>query len=389
VSAARAAGERIPVLTFLSNFLIGGTERQVLNLISNHDRSRFDVHLACFRRQGPLLRELDARRVSLSEYPIATLASARALAQQLRLAREMRRNRIRVVHAFGYYPIVFAVPAARLAGVPLVVASVRDTGDHLSGSQRRLQRWACAGSHHVLVNAQAVRDALAAQGYAARRISVIPNGIDMARFQPRAEADDPIVAVFSRLNPLKGIEYFLEAAARLLPRFPRARFWIVGDSVAPGYRARLAAQALGLGLRERVAFLGFRDDVPALLRQVSVSVLPSLSEGLSNVVLEAMAAGVPVVATAVGGTPELIRDGETGLLVPARDSRALERAVGSLLEDHARASALGAAARLEAGRRFSLQAMVRETERLYEDLLQTRFEPVAARWSVPLGRPAR
>ena len=115
--------ERVPVLTFLSNFLIGGTERQVLNLIEHHDRERFDVHLACFRREGPLLRELDPRRAALSEYRIATLKSPRTLWQQLRLSRYLRRHRIRIVHAFGYYANVFAVPAARLAGVDLVLAS--------------------------------------------------------------------------------------------------------------------------------------------------------------------------------------------------------------------------------------------------------------------------
>jgi len=292
------------------------------------------------------------------------------------------------VHAFGYYASVFAVPAARLAGVELVLASIRDTGDHLTPFQRRLQRWACAGCDHVLVHAHAVLLALAEQGYDERRISVIPNGIDLARFPPRAPADDPIVAVFSRLNRLKGIEYFLDAAARLLARFPHARFWIVGDSITPAYREELAARAEALSLRERTAFLGFRDDVPALLRQVSVSVLPSLSEGLSNVVLEAMAAGVPVVATAVGGTPELIRHGETGLLVPPRDAAALSAAIGSLLEDPARANALGAAARREAAQRFSLQAMVRETERLYERLLQERAAPALPKWPLPLGKSA-
>jgi glycosyltransferase involved in cell wall biosynthesis len=191
--------------------------------------------------------------------------------------------------------------------------------------------------------------------------------------------------VFSRLNPLKGIEYFIDAAAQLLLRFPHARFWIVGDSVTPEYRDELQARVDALGLRERVAFLGFRSDVPALLRQVAVSVLPSLSEGLSNVVLEAMAAGVPVVATAVGGTPELITHGETGLLVPPRDAHALAGAVASLLADPARAQALGAAARRTVAARFSLQAMVRETERLYEQLLQRRPASAPVKWPQPLS----
>lgn len=375
------AAERIPILTFLTNFLIGGTERQVVNLVKNHDRERFDVHLACFRLKGPLLREMDAAGVALAEYPITTLPSLRTLWQQLRLARYVRKCRVRVVHSFGFYANVFTIPAARIAGADVIVASIRDTGDHLTRVQKTLQKWICRAADHVLVNATAVRDVLVAQGYDAAHISVIPNGIDMARFQDctRARAlrvelglpqDAPVVAVFSRLNRLKGIEYFLEAAAALIQRFPAVRFLIVGDSISQTYRDELEARAAALGLGGRVTFTGFRSDVPELLSEVCVSVLPSLSEGLSNVVLEAMAAGVPIVATRVGGTPEMVEDGVTGVLVPVRDSGALAHAIAELLADPARRSAMGAAAQREVKERFSLQATVKSTELLYERLLQ-------------------
>jgi glycosyltransferase involved in cell wall biosynthesis len=379
--------ERVPVLTFLSNFLIGGTERQVVNLVQNHDRARFEVHLACFRRTGPLLEELDGAEVALSEYPIRTLPSPRTLWQQGRLAGYVRARGIRVVHAFGFYASVFAVPAARLGGAAAVVASIRDTGDHLSSLQKAMQRWACRAADHVLVNAEAVRSVLVAQGYDPSRISVIRNGIDVSRFQASAgpapppvpdwPAAAPVVAVFSRLNRLKGIEYFLEAAAVLTRRFEEARFLIVGDSVSQAYRDELEGRAAALGLGRRLVFTGFRSDVRELLSRVRVSVLPSLSEGLSNVVLEAMAAGVPVVATDVGGTPEMVEDGVSGLLVPPRDAAALAEAIGSLLADPARGRALGRAGQARATERFSLQASVRATEQLYERLLARRTVPVA------------
>lgn len=383
MSEAEKPGAPLPVLTFLSNFLIGGTERQVVNLVQNHDRGRFEVHLGCFRRDGPLFQEVDNSDVALSAYPITTLPSLQTLFQQARLARYLRANRIRVVHSFGFYANVFAIPAARLAGVDVVVASIRDTGDHLTGTQKVLQRWVCRAADHVLVNAQAVQDVLVRQGYDKTRITIIRNGIDVARFNNlrasgsvRAtfglKATAPLVAVFARLNRLKGLEFFLEAAALLKGRFEEVMFLIVGDSISMSYRDELEKKAQALGLGERVVFAGFRSDVPELLAEVSVSVLPSLAEGLSNVVLEAMAAGVPVVATAVGGTSELIEDGVSGVLVPPRDAPALAQAIGALLADPQRRALIGAAGRKRAREQFSLQASVDQTERLYERLLSAR-----------------
>lgn len=390
MTARVAALERVPVLTFLTNFLIGGTERQVVNLVHNHDRQRFDVHLACFHRRGPLLDEIDPGRLTVTAYSITTLPSLRTLWQQARLARYVRKHRVRIVHSFGFYANVFAIPAARLGGADVVVASIRDTGDHLWWLQRLLQRLVCRAADHVLVNAVAVKTLLVRQGYDASRISVVRNGIDISRFRAPGATTGlrrelglpdgaPVVAVVSRLNRLKGIEYFLEAAALLATRFPEALFLIVGDSISQAYRNELQARARELGLGERISFTGFRSDVPDLLCEAAVSVLPSLSEGLSNVVLETMAAGVPVVATSVGGTPEMVEDGVTGLLVPPRDARALAEAIGSLLADPARGRAIGRAGRQRVAERFSLQAMVSGTEQLYERLLREAQERVAAR----------
>ena len=231
------------------------------------------------------------------------------------------------------------------------------------------------------MNATAVRNVLQAQGYDPSRISVIHNGIDVTRFQSAGTRDgalraelgfdplDRVVAVFARLNRLKGIEYFLEAAAQLARRHAGLKFLIVGDSISEEYRKELEAVAARLGLTDRVVFAGFRRDIPALLAEVTVSVLPSLSEGLSNVVLEGMAAGVPVVATSVGGTAEMIDDGRTGLLVPPADASAIARAVGTLLDDPALAARIGAAAKESVTAKFSLDAAVRETERIYERLM--------------------
>jgi glycosyltransferase involved in cell wall biosynthesis len=182
----------------------------------------------------------------------------------------------------------------------------------------------------------------------------------------------PLVTVVSRLVDLKGLDSFLAAAARLALRYPSARFLIAGEPAHDdsGYGVSLARLAARLGIGDRVIFAGLRADVPALLAASTVAVMPSLNEALSNVLLESMAAGVPTVATRVGGTPEAVVDGVTGLLVPPGDAPALAAAVGRVLESPTLAHRLGRAAREVVEQRFTLRRMVDDTERLYTSLLE-------------------
>jgi len=235
----------------------------------------------------------------------------------------------------------------------------------------------------ILVNADAVREWLIAGGYNAKYIHVIRNGISAVqatwentgsgiRRELKIPSDAPLIAMVSRLNRLKGVEYFLEAAALLAARFPQARFLVVGDA-PPGdttYREELESQAARLGLSHRLHFTGFRLDVPQILTDVSISVLPSLSEGLSNVLLESMTAGVPVVATKVGGNPEVVEDGATGLLVPPGDSDALVQAIRKLVEEPELAGRYGQAGKQRIAERFHLGRMVQQTEQHYLELLK-------------------
>jgi len=374
---------RIKLLAFTWVFAIGGTERHLMQLMQGLDNSRFELQFACFKRWGQFLPEVDARGVPISEYPVRRLYGARTLAQQLRFARDLRRRGVQIVHTYGFYPNVFAIAAARLARSPVVVASIRDTGYSLTARQRRVQRLACRLAHHVLVNAEAVKRWLVEDGYDGGKISVIRNGLDPSSFvgaggaSLRTElslpAGAPLVAMVSRLNRLKGVDDFLQAAARTADRFEDVRFLIVGDNGTPDgsdYRRELERRVAQLGLERRVVFTGFRLDVPRLLSEVAISVLPSLSEGLPNTILEAMAAGVPVVATRVGGTAELVEDGVTGLLVPPGDPAALAKAIEQLLAEPQQARRFGRAGRQRVIEEFSLERMVRQTEDLYLKLLE-------------------
>jgi glycosyltransferase involved in cell wall biosynthesis len=383
----------VKLLNFISFFAIGGTERQAVTLTLGLDSARFEPHVACFRRYGDLLETIESSGIPLEEYPIDCLYNYNTLRQQLKLARYIRRHGIQIVHTYGFYANVFAVPAARLAGVPAVVASIRDMGDMYRPMQNRVQKWISPLADCVLANAEAVRQRLIAEGYRPEKIAVIPNGIAVSRFQNgrgdatlrhefRLAPHAPLVAVLCRLNQLKGVEYFLEAAAMVAWDFPRAHFLIVGDDPCNQdgpYKKQLQNHAARLGLGRRVTFTGLRRDVPAVLSEITVSVLPSLSEGLSNVLLESMAAGVPVVATRVGGNGEAVEEGVTGFLTPPRDPAALAHAICRLLGDPELAERFGRAGQQRIAERFSLEHIVGETARLYLHLLHHGRRTAAGR----------
>jgi glycosyltransferase involved in cell wall biosynthesis len=251
--------------------------------------------------------------------------------------------------------------------------------------QKRVQRYACQFADCILVNADAVKDWLIADGYEGSKISVIRNGVDLARFDnPPAPVElrrqlgvpdeTPLVGVISRLTRLKGLEHFLEAAAIVRSRMPGVRFLVVGETspMDRHYLEELQRYAARCGVADDVIFTGLRTDVPAVLASLTVSVMPSLNEALSNVVLESMAAGTPTVATRVGGTPEAVLDGVTGVLVPPADSAALADAITHLVKQPQLAVHLGREARARIADQFSVRRMVHATEDLYTELLERK-----------------
>jgi glycosyltransferase involved in cell wall biosynthesis len=277
----------------------------------------------------------------------------------------------------------------------VIIASIRDQGAQSTPRQLFAQRQVCRLADCVLVNADSIRRWLIADGYNPSTIRVIPNGIDTARFTdaaPRSTvradfgipADAPIVAMLSRLTPNKGVDDMIDAAALLCHQRSDVRVVIVG--AGPGshqpaaqddpFVAGVKQRVRDLGLGDRIIFTGYRGDIPSLLREVQVSVLPSLIEGLSNSVLESMAAGCAVVSTNVGGVGEAVVNGESGVLVPPSDVRSLAAAVRHLLEYPDEAKRMGRRARQTILDRYSIDRMVSATERLYTDLLARK----AARW---------
>jgi glycosyltransferase involved in cell wall biosynthesis len=379
--------DRIRLMKFVAIFAIGGTERQVVNIGKGLDRSRFDLRFATLNKVGELLAECEAHSWLVDEYKTRRLYGLAAMKQQIAFARSLRRERTQILHTYGFYPNVFAVPAARLAGVPVIIGSIRDIGDTYTFWQHEVQKHCLRLADHIVVNAEAIKRDLVQRGYDEDRLSVIPNGIDCERFRLAGNGEAvrrewnippgvPVVGVLARLLRIKGQEVFLHAAALIASNNPRVRFVLVGDNnIDHQYKAQLKRLAGRLGLADRVLFTGFRTDVPDLLAALSVVVSPSLGlEGLSNSLLESMAAGVSVVATRVGGTPEIVEDGENGLLVPPGDPEALAAAVSRLLQDKATAIRLRESARRRVFSRYSLEQAVASTQRLYDELLDRARE---------------
>jgi L-malate glycosyltransferase len=380
--SAEWAGDRIRVMKFVSIFAIGGTERQVVNIGKGLDRSRFDLRFATLNKVGELLAEPEAQTWSIDEYKVRRLYGLATMKQQIAFARSLRKEKTHVVHTYGFYPNVFAVPAARLAGVPVIIGSIRDIGDTWTYWQHKVQKHCLRLADHIVVNAEAIKRDLLQRGYDAAHLTVIPNGIDCERFRVPGNGEKvrrewnippgvPVVGVLARLLRIKGQDVFLRAAALMAAKKPEVRFVIVGgNNVDREYEDELKRLTAQLGLEGRVVFTGFRTDVPDLLAALSVVVSPSLGlEGLSNSLLESMAAGLPVVATRVGGTPEIVEDGVTGLLVTPGDAEALAGAISKLLVDTTTAKRLGQSARRRVFTRYSLERAVASTERLYGELL--------------------
>ena len=388
-SASDSTREPIRLLKFLAFLAIGGSERQVFNIRAGLDPSRFDLHLGCF---GCLNEQIavDLSGTPLEVYKIQNLYGLRAMKECLRLSSYLKRHHIDIVHAYNFYANVFALPAARLARAPVVLASIRDTGENLTARQRAVNKIFCRMADRVVVNAEAIKRTLVAEGYRPERITVIPNGIvcpPLRSDQDRLlhgefglSTNDALIGVVSRIARGQGLEYLLEAVPAVIARIPQAKFLIIGDnSFNPDYREELKRQTIKLGLQDRVIFTGFRLDVPNILSSLAVSVLPSLNEGLSNSLLESMAAAVPVVATNVGGNPEVVVDGETGLLVPPRNPAALAEAICRVLRTPGLRNTLGQAGRRRVLEHFSNERMIRNVERLYGDLLDAkRRRPAAA-----------
>jgi glycosyltransferase involved in cell wall biosynthesis/peptidoglycan/xylan/chitin deacetylase (PgdA/CDA1 family) len=361
----------IPIAIFVDRYIAGGTQQQMIELLKRIDRTRFRVHPVCFHDDGPWTSRVSELGDPIARFPIHGFGRAATARQLAAFSRWCRDNRIAVMHTWDLYSNIFGLAGAAMARVPVRIGSRRGLGG--PAGPRRLQRAAYRAATRMVANSQAAAAQLRAEGVPDTKIVVIPNGIDLSRFAQHTYAPHPKrIAMVACLREEKRIDVLIAAAPRILERHPDAEFVIVGDGRC---RAELEALARSTGVFERFQFLGHRDDVPVVLADADVFVLPSESEASPNVIIEAMAAGLPVVASRVGGIPELVGEGFTGRLVPAADRHALADALLDLLDHPERAAAFGRAARRRIEEAYSFDRMVAQFEELYESQLHASPAP--------------
>jgi glycosyltransferase involved in cell wall biosynthesis len=380
VSVPPAAARK--VLVFQNRFLIGGQERQTVLHLRTLDRARWTPVVACLHLEGEHLEDLEAIGVVPESLDVRKIVRPQTAWRVMQLAGRIRREAIALVHAQDFYTNVLGTLAARLAGVPSIVTRV-DLRHNLGPAKRAALTAVSRAATRVLVNAQCIRDQCIAEGVHADRVAVVRNGVDLAAFdalaarplaEPVPDQRPAVVNVANMHHPVKGQEDLLVALREVARRVP-VQLVLVGDGVR---RPSLERLARDLGITAHVRFLGHRLDVPALLARAAVSVSSSHAEGISNAVLEGMASRLPVVATAVGGNPELVRDGATGYLVPPGAPAALAGRILDVLGDPAAARRMGEAGRAAVEREFSVEQMALSYDALYRSCLEATRPPLVA-----------
>lgn len=354
----------------------GGAERVISNLASSLDPERYRAIL-CLFHPGWIQERSESRGVRTYIIPTHGMTDWR---WARRFKRLLRQEQVDLIHAHEFDANVQGTFVAAMTRIPLV-ATVHGKNYFWKKLRRRLAyRWVSRLANMVAVSENLKQFIVETIGVSPDRIKVLYNGVDALPPCECADVDevrkeldlpenDQIVGVVGNLYPVKGHQYLIAGIPAILENCPNTSFVFAGRGQL---ETELKEQVQRLGLDKRVHFLGLRQDIPRILALLDVFVLPSLSEGLSMAILEAMAAGKPVVATQVGGNPELVLDGETGFLVPPRNSQALVASLVSLLTNKERAIQFSEKGKRRAEGQFSLQTMVRAYQALYDECLESR-----------------
>jgi glycosyltransferase involved in cell wall biosynthesis len=334
----------------------------MIELVRRLDRGRWTVEIASFLRRGPLFDSF-AALAPITVFPVASFLRPSMAREVWSFGRWCRAKRVAVVHTAEVSANIFGLPGAALGGVPVRIGNRREINPDKTLTTIATQRAAYMCAHRIVANSAAAAARLQAEGVSARKITVVRNGLDVERFVPRARRAAPRhVVVVAHLRREKGHDVLVDAAPHVLRRFPDARFDIVGEGPEMDPLLRRVRER---GVAHAFTFFGHRDDVAERLAASDIFVLPSRSEASPNALLEAMAAGLPVVASAVGGIPELVDDSRTGFLVPAGNARVLAERICQLMADSSRGARIGDAARRDVASRFSFDRMTAEFERIY------------------------
>ncbi len=373
------------LLQLVNGFGIGGAEKALLELVKRLDKGKYRVVVCSVGQGGPL--EPEFKKIA-DQVAVFSKRFKFDITLVWKVAKLMQKENIDIVQTTLFYADVIGTFAARLAKVPVVVswqtALALPTG-HLKDDKLRhttSYKYAIRHIDKVIAVSEDIKSFFVKKRkIEADKIITIPYGVDLDLFACRdglkkkeelnLEPSDPIIGVVGHLSEVKGHIYLIEAATKICKAFPNVKFIFAGSGPL---RKSLDAKVKNLHLSSIFRFLGVRRDIPELLNVIDIFVLPSLFEGLPNVILEAMASSKPVVASAVGGIPEAVQDQVTGLLVPPKDPDSLATAILKLLKNREWAINMGKEGRKRVEEFFSIDSEVKKIQQLYDSLFKSKVK---------------
>lgn len=360
----------VPIGFVLTSCEAGGTERQMIELLRRLSPARWEVHVAVLHKRGEWLERMTDAAVSVTEFSFASFRHPDVMRQAMAFRRWCHTHGIAVVHTSDLYTNIFGLPAAAAAGVPVRVGNRREINPDKTRGQILMQRAAYQFATKVVANSRAAADRLRFERVPAGRVATVSNGIDCCAFAAtRSRRPLRRVTVVANLRKEKGHDLLIDAAPEILRHYPDACFDIAGGGPELG---ALQARARAQGVAGAFTFSGYEANVAQRLKDADIFVLPSRSEAFPNAILEAMSAGLPIVASAVGGIVELVDDGRTGLLVAPGDPHALAHSVCRLMSDRTLGARLGKAACQEVQGRYTFDRMTSAFETIYLSELNRR-----------------
>jgi glycosyltransferase involved in cell wall biosynthesis len=374
--------EKINILHVYQNSKVGGIQQQILNIMKGYDRNVFRPVFCCLgpkKEMGEEIEKLGFNSIALNRVRYHRFSPG-IIPDIYRI---IKKERIHIVRTHKYRANLYGRIAGWLANAPVIIASLHiDYGnkDEYFGRKMANRMLARITDTIIAVSDSVKNDSVRYDRIDPSRIIVIHNGVDTLAFNPEGtfrdiskdlsiEKEDMVIGCVGRIVHSKGLSYLLEALPEILHRYRSVKLLIVGDG---SLKEDLREQARRLRILDRVIFAGRRRDIPDILSRMNVFVIPSIKEGLPNAILEAMAMGKPVVATNVGGIPEVVQHGVSGLIVPPRDVERIARSVITLIDEPGKAKNMGEKARGFIMEQYSMQSTVQKWQTLYLTLLERK-----------------
>ncbi len=370
----------IKIFYLISRLDIGGAEKQLLNLASNLDKEKYEICVGYFEGKGELRKEFQRNGIKTKKFRFKGLWD---ISIWYDLYQDMKANKYDIVHTHGFKADLWGAITARLSGVPIVISTVHNQEQYLKNPIiKLLEKWIISSLDDIVI---AISDGVKrflinTSGIPEKKIERIYYGINTSdinidkdkdiRQEFGIDKETLLVGCIGRLVKQKGHRYLIQAVKKVIEKNPKTKFFIIGRGKL---EKNLKNMVKSSNLDSSVIFTGFREDVYSLIDKLDLIVMPSLWEGLGVALLEALALGKPIVAAAVGGIPEVIRDKETGVLVAAKDAEALAKAIIKLLQEPALAKELGKKGSAMISEQFTINRMVKEVDRIYSRAINRKL----------------